>query len=199
MDYPIQSLPFKLDRSVHYREVRVELGKRIMSQFVIRRIAMDEAAAAWPLLVLRVVVGVGFIAHGLAKWHSGPARFARLLAQIGTPFPIATAWMVTLLELCGGVALILGALVLLASVPLIGSMLVAMFSVQWRYGYSSVNTIGLTDAGPVFGPPGYEINLLYIACLVVLVVLGPGKLSIDHLLARGRLRWASHSRSSFPI
>jgi putative oxidoreductase len=70
-------------------------------------------------------------------------------------------------------------------VPLIASMLVAMFSVQWRYGYSSVNTIGLTDAGPVFGPPGYEINLLYIACLFVLVMLGPGTLSIDYLLAQG--------------
>jgi putative oxidoreductase len=131
-------------------------------------------------------VGAGFIAHGLAKLHSGPDRFARLLDQIGAPFPIPTAWMVTLLELCGGIALILGVFVVLASLPLIGSMLVAMFSVQWRYGYSSVNTIGLTHAGPVFGPPGYEINLLYIACLVVLVMLGPGAFSIDSLIAKRR-------------
>jgi putative oxidoreductase len=166
-----------------------------MSRLLIRGIVVDDAAAAWPLLVLRAIVGVGFIAHGLAKLHSGPERFARLLDQIGAPFPLQTAWMVTLLELCGGIALILGAFVLLASVPLIASMLVAMFSVQWRYGYSSVKTIGLTDAGPVFGPPGYEINLLYIACLFVLVMLGPGTLSIDYLLARGRLWRAIHSRS----
>jgi putative oxidoreductase len=173
----------------------VELRTNKMSRLLIRGIAVDDAAAAWSLLVLRTVVGVGFIAHGLAKWHSGPAKFARLLDQIGAPLPLQTAWIVTLLELCGGIALILGAFVLLASVPLIASMLVAMFSVQWRYGYSSVNTIGLTDAGPVFGPPGYEINLLYIACLFVLVMLGPGTLSIDYLLARGRLWRAIHSRS----
>jgi putative oxidoreductase len=175
--------------------VHVELGRNRISRILIRGIAVDNAAAAWPLLVLRVVVGAGFIAHGLAKLQSGPARFARLLDQIGTPFPVETAWMVTLLELCGGVALIFGAFVLLVSLPLIGSMLVAMFSVQWRYGYSSVNTIGLTDAGPVFGPPGYEINLLYVACLFLLVMLGPGAFSIDHLLARRRLRKELDSRS----
>jgi putative oxidoreductase len=57
-------------------------------------------------------------------------------------------------------------------------MLVAMFTIQLRFGFSSVNTIGLTDAGPVFGPPGYEINLLYIASLVALALLGPGPLSV---------------------
>jgi putative oxidoreductase len=176
----------------------MKLTTNRISRFLGRGGVVDDAAAAWPLLVLRTVVGVGFLAHGLAKLHSGPARFARLLDQIGTPFPIETAWMVTLLELCGGVALILGAFVLLASLPLIASMLVAMFSVQWRYGYSSVNTIGLTHEGPVFGPPGYEINLLYVACLFVLVMLGPGTLSIDYLLARGRLRNTIHSRSSSP-
>jgi putative oxidoreductase len=41
-----------------------------------------------------------------------------------------------------------------------------------------VNTIGLTPDGPVFGPPGYEINLVYVAALVVLIALGAGPLSI---------------------
>jgi putative oxidoreductase len=36
----------------------------------------------------------------------------------------------------------------------------------------------------VFGPPGYEINLLYIVCLIVLAVVGPGKFSIDGAIAR---------------
>ena len=54
------------------------------------------------------------------------------------------------------------------SIPLIVSMLVALFTVQLRLGFSSVNTIGLRPAGPVFGPPGDEINLLYIAALVAL-------------------------------
>jgi hypothetical protein len=38
------------------------------------------------------------------------------------------------------------------------------------------------------GPPGYEINLLYIACLVVLVLVGAGPLSIDALRSRRRQR-----------
>jgi len=146
------------------------------------------AARQWAVVPLRLIVGAGFVAHGLAKWHRGPANFARLLHQIGVPMPLATAWGVTLLELVGGLAILGGVLVTLVSIPLIGSMLVAMFTVQLRYGFSSVNTIGLTDAGPVFGPPGYEINLLYIASLIALAVLGAGPLSLDGWLVQWRAR-----------
>jgi putative oxidoreductase len=59
------------------------------------------------------------------------------------------------------------------------SMFVAMITVHFRYGFSSIKTIGLTESGPVFGPPGYEVNLLYIAGLLVLVLAGAGPLSID--------------------
>jgi putative oxidoreductase len=132
----------------------------------------------WALLPLRLIVGVGFMAHGIAKWSRGPEHFGQLLHQIGVPFPAATAWIVTLLEVFGGLALVLGAFVAVVSIPLIVSMLVAMFTVQLRYGFSSVNTIGLTASGPVFGPPGYEINLLYIASLLALALLGSGPLSL---------------------
>jgi len=54
-----------------------------------------------------------------------------------------------------------------------------MLTVQIHYGFSAVNTIGLTPAGPVFGPPGYEINLLYIAGLLALILAGADALSID--------------------
>jgi putative oxidoreductase len=69
---------------------------------------------------------------------------------------------------------------------LIVSMLVAMFAVQLRFGFSSVNTIGLTPSGPVFGPPGYEINLLYIGALLALALAGPGAWSVDRWLSRRR-------------
>jgi putative oxidoreductase len=65
-------------------------------------------------------------------------------------------------------------------------MLVAMFTVQLRYGFSSVNTIGLTPTGPIFGPPGYEINLLYIGALVALALSRPSVFSIDAWIARHR-------------
>jgi putative oxidoreductase len=135
-----------------------------------------------------LAVGSGFIAHGLAKWSRGPEHFAQLLQQIGLPAPGPTAWIVTLLETFGGLAILVGVFVTLVSVPLVCSMLVAMFTVQWRYGFSSVNTIGLTPSGPLFGPPGYEINVLYIAALLALALCGPTALSVDRWLARRKDR-----------
>jgi putative oxidoreductase len=141
--------------------------------------------------ILRLVIGWGFIVHGWAKWSRGPAKFGMLLHQLGVPSPGTTAWAVTLLELVGGAMLIAGILVTLVSIPLIISMLVAMFTVHLKYGFSSINTVGLTAAGPVFGPPGYEISLLYIAGLVVLALGSPQPFSVDHWLAQRRLRPAA--------
>src|SRR4030095_16522715 len=135
----------------------------------------------WAPIPLRMILGVGFMVHGWAKWSRGPAAFAELLKQAHVPLPLANAWLVTVLEICGGLALLIGAFVTIISIPLILSMLGAMFTVNIKYGFSAVNTIGLTSAGPQFGPPGYEINLLYIAGLVVLILGGPGPLSIDGL------------------
>ena len=143
-----------------------------------------SSIAQWAPVPLRIVMGVGFVVHGWAKWSRGPASFGKLLHQLGVPLPDLTAWIVTALELVGGLALIIGAFVALVSVPLIISMLVAMFTVQVRYGFSAIKTIGLTENGPVFGPLGYEINLLYIAGLLVLVLIGAGPLSIDRLRSR---------------
>src|SRR5262245_39583448 len=116
--------------------------------------------------------------------QSGPAGFARLLDQIGAPLPEATAWVATLTEVLGGLAILAGAFVAAVSIPLIAMMLVAMFTVHLRYGFSAINTIGVTADGPQFGPPGYEVNLLYIAGLLALILGGAGPFSIDRLLAR---------------
>ena len=142
----------------------------------------------WVLIPVRMILGTGFMVHGWAKWSRGPAAFAELLKHAHVPFPLANAWLVTLLEIFGGLALLLGAFVTIVSVPLIFSMLGAMFTVNIKYGFSAVNTIGVTPEGPQFGPPGYEINLLYIAGLVVLILSGAGPLSIDALRSRRRKR-----------
>ena len=139
---------------------------------------------AWTMLLLRLVLGVGFLLHGLAKLNRGPAKFAMLLEHIGAPYPLATAWMVTCLEILGGILLIIGLLVALVSVPLIISMLVALFTIHIHYGFSAVNTIGLAPSGPEFGPPGYEINLLYIAGLIALALSSPTAASVDQILLR---------------
>src|SRR5215469_1097649 len=135
----------------------------------------------WAPLPLRLIIGYGFMAHGWAKLSRGPEGFARLLEQIGAPMPEATAWVSTLIEILGGLAILAGAFVAAVSVPLIVMMLVARFTVHLRYGFSAINTIGLTADGPQFGPPGYEVNLLYIAGLLALILGGAGPFSIDGL------------------
>ena len=142
----------------------------------------------WGPIPIRMILGVGFMVHGWAKWSRGPAAFAELLKLAHVPLPLANAWLVTLLEIFGGLALLLGVFVTIVSIPLILSMLGAMFTVNIKYGFSAVNTIGLTVGGPQFGPPGYEINLLYIAGLVVLILGGAGPFSIDALRSRRRQR-----------
>lgn len=142
------------------------------------------AARPVALLLLRLVIGYGFMAHGYAKLHRGPDKFAALLDYLGVPIPHVTAWFVTLLELAGGFALVVGAFVLLLSVPLIAIHLVAMGTIHVHHGFSSVNTIGLTPEGPLFGPPGFEISLLYIGGILVLAAFGPGAFSVDGALRR---------------
>lgn len=151
---------------------------------------LSEACFArrWSPVLMRLVIGFGFMAHGWAKWNRGPANFGKLLAQIGVPMPAASAWGVTMVELLGGAAIFVGAFVAIVSVPLILSMLVAMVTVHLRYGFSSINTIGLTPDGPVFGPPGYEVNLLYIGGLLALAMGGAGALSVDRWRAKRNAR-----------
>lgn len=159
--------------------------------FTFRFLEKMNFSSRWTLLPLRLAMGVGFLAHGLAKWNRGPAKFAVLLQHTGVPFPLQTAWLVTGLEVFGGAALTLGLLVTIVSIPLMVSMVVAIVTVQGRYGFSSVNTIGLTPSGPLFGPPGYEINLLYIAGLLALALSGSSALSLDRMFFRGE-RAARH-------
>lgn len=124
------------------------------------------------------------MAHGWAKWSKDPAAFAKLLEHLGVPLPAITAWMVTLLEFFGGLAIFVGAFVAVVSIPLVIVMLVAMFTIHLKYGFSAIKTIGLTAAGPQFGPPGIEVNLLYLAGLLILG--GAGAFSVDCFLRHPR-------------
>ena len=92
----------------------------------------------------------------------------------------------TLLELSTGLAMFVGAFVALVSIPMAIILPVAMFTVHLPYGFSSGNTMGPIANGPLFGPPGFEINLLYLGGLLMLAMgAGAGALSVDHLRARG--------------
>ena len=138
----------------------------------------------WAPLFLRLIIGFGFMAHGWVKLSKGtPAGFEKLLAQLQVPFPHITSWVVPIVELLGGLAILLGVFVSIVAIPLICTMLVAMLTINVSYGFSSIKTIGLTPQGPLFGPPGYEINLLYIAGLISLIITGAGIFSVDAMLA----------------
>jgi putative oxidoreductase len=138
-------------------------------------------ARVWAPIPLRLIVGFGFIEHGYAKLTNGPDRFIAILHGLGVPAPELMAWLTILVELAGGLAVLAGAFVKLAAVPMSAVLLVAMFTVHLQYGFASIKLQAVTAAGPQFGKPGFEVTLLYLACLAALVLGGSGPFSIDGL------------------
>lgn len=155
----------------------------------------------WGPLPLRAMLGFAFLYHGSPKLFTdtGHAQFVETLAGSGVPWPQATAWGVGLLEVLGGAALILGALTWFAAVLLISEMVVAMLLVHLPHGFSFLNIVEMTPEGPRFGMPGYEVNLLYIAGLLSLLLTGPGALSVDgYWISRGAGRRAPATPAEGP-
>jgi putative oxidoreductase len=137
--------------------------------------------AAWAPIPLRLIVGYGFIEHGYAKLSRGPDAFAAILNALGVPAPHVMAWATIAVEVLGGAAVLLGAFVVLVSIPMAVVLLVAIFSVHLPYGFSSIKLLAVTASGAQFGPPGYETDLLYLAALAALVLAGSGCWAIDNL------------------
>lgn len=146
----------------------------------------DSMLTRWAVVPLRLVVGYGFVAHGYAKVVNGPDRFAASLHALGVPAPHAMAWLTIAFELVGGFAVLAGAWIALVSLPLSVILLVAAITVHLPYGFSSIKLREVTAAGPQFGPPGYETDLLYIAALATMALGGPGPLAVDRLWVRHR-------------
>jgi putative oxidoreductase len=135
---------------------------------------------------LRAIAGGGFVEHGWAKIIKGPDGFAGILEALHIPFPHLSAYLTISVELLAGVALLAGAFIAWASVPAIMVLMSAMFTIHLPYGFSSIKLKAVVDGRAQFGPPGYECDLLYIACILALVLLGPGLLSIDGYRLRER-------------
>ncbi|HZE97601.1 MAG TPA: DoxX family protein [Planctomycetota bacterium] len=133
----------------------------------------DKATSAG-LLVLRLFLGLGLMAHGWQKFFVfGVSGFAGLLEKLGAPAPYASAWLSAGTELAGGLLIALGLLTRLAAIPLAFNMAVAAFLAH--SGYFITNT-----------PPGREYALNLGAAFVALALTGAGRFSIDNLLARGQ-------------
>ncbi len=125
----------------------------------------------WGITVLRVVVGIVFLAHGGQKlfvWGFGGV--AGFLGQVGIPAPMLAAVVVTLVELLGGLAILLGLFARWAAIPLAINMAVAILTVHLRAGF--------------FLPNGYEFALTLLAANVALILLGSGEASLDSLLGK---------------
>jgi putative oxidoreductase len=140
----------------------------------------------WAAIPLRLIVGFGFMEHGYAKILKGPDHFTAILHAIGVPAPGLMSWATILVELIGGLAVLLGAFVPWVSVPMAAILLVATFTVHLPYGFSSIKIQAVTPAGAQFGPPGYETDLLYLACITALVLGGSGPFAVDALRAKWR-------------
>lgn len=145
---------------------------------------------------LRLVLGLAFVYHGYPKVFDAAERsnFTGMLEGIGVPAPSLMSWAVGLLEFFGGLALIIGAFVVVISIISIIEMLVAMFTVHWPHGFNFIN-MSMTPEGPTFGMPGIEVNLLYIAGFLALALAGAGALSVDRMLAERRSAAEARARA----
>jgi len=120
------------------------------------------------LTILRIVLGVIFVAHGWPKIGSieGTAAF---LGGVGIPAPLIAAWLVTILELGGGILLLAGFLVTPVALFLTAHMFLGIVTVHAAKGFYVVER----------GSGGIEFNLLMAASLLMLVFGGPGLAALD--------------------
>ena len=73
----------------------------------------------WMTIPLRAIVGFGFLQHGYAKLARGGDSFGQILQALGVPLPHLLGWATIAVEILGGAAILLGALVALATIPMV--------------------------------------------------------------------------------
>lgn len=121
------------------------------------------------LLFVRLVAGTAFMFHGFSKIQNpfgwmGPDSFA--------PAPLAA--LAALSEFGGGLAWVLGLLTPLASLGIACTMSVAFWLHAIKMGDPFV------PSGP--GQGAYELALVFLSIAVLLIALGPGRISLDRLI-----------------
>ncbi|WP_339292261.1 DoxX family protein [Paenibacillus sp. FSL W8-0187] len=126
------------------------------------------------LLLLRLVVGLSFMAHGAQKlfgWFGGygPKGTGGWMESVGIKPGVAIAVLSGLMELVGGLLFAAGFLTVLGAALITLTMLGAIVKVHGRNGYWSTAN-------------GYEYNLLLIAVAVGLALTGAGAYSLDAVI-----------------
>ena len=126
------------------------------------------------LAILRVIVGVIFVAHGGQKiFVFGFDSVAGAFGQMGIPMAGIVGPFVALVEFFGGLALITGLLTRLASIGLLSTMVVAILQVHLKNG--------------LFAPTGIEFPLSLLGATAFTTIAGAGKFSIDNLIGRKKM------------
>lgn len=154
---------------------------------------MDDRRRDLALLLLRST-GLGLaLAHGLGKvtgLAGGSTGFVEGVARLGFPAPLAFAWGAGLVELVGGLLVAVGLATRTAA--LLGAVVVgvAAFLRHQAIGHLGL-AVGWSAAAPeaVAGWGSPEKALLYLAVLLAVALLGPGRWSLDHALGRRRRRF----------
>ncbi len=113
------------------------------------------------LLPIRIMAGLTFIAHGVPKFFDVSGGYG-FFQSVNLPPELYVP--IALLEVIGGLAILLGILTRIASAILIIEMIGAILTVKLTKGF-----IG-----------GYEFDLLLISICISLVIMGPGKISIEN-------------------
>jgi putative oxidoreductase len=135
---------------------------------------MMSKSVSFGLLLLRLALGIIFIAHGSQKvlgWFGGPglAGTVSFMGQMGVP-PFM-AYLAAFAEFLGGLGVFVGLLTRLASFGILADMVVAVYLVHWKNGFFMQNK-------------GFEYNLALIGMALCLIFTGAGRLSLDALFCR---------------
>lgn len=148
---------------------------------------MIHESAAWGAALLRVVLGVVYLAHGwFAVAVVGLAALPGYMPRMGYPAAVAPllAWYLVIAHLAGGALLILGLYTRVAALLQVPIMASATFLLHFPQGFFlSVQTIQ-TPGGSRQIVGGYEYVLLVLAATLALALIGPGRPSLDAWRAR---------------
>ena len=128
---------------------------------------LNRARPAAPL-VLRVVIGGLFIWHGIDKFDVGISMIEEMFRMWGVPAPGLTAPLTAVVEIVAGAMLVLGLGTRVAAMALSVVMIGALVYVK--------QDLGIISSQPM---PGAELDLAMLAGLVAVLVLGPGRASLD--------------------
>jgi putative oxidoreductase len=138
---------------------------------------LTAALAFLPPLLTRITVGYAFTLTGWGKLHHLD-DFVGFLTDLGVPFPALNAPFVAGVEFVGGVLLVIGLLTRLSALALAGSMAVALVSGN-EFSRFLASWNPATEWGPLDISPW-----VFLVFLSWLVIQGPGRLSLDALLAK---------------